>query len=182
MRYLVVERVRPDGNLQGRNRHGTVVNVSEVFEDLILSVPSGLQKRSSHSNDIVFRYIGKVPEYFPHPDHFSDPFFVALILQIALQPENIRRDVIRFRRLRSRAVAQHSRDCLRANFVAFVRQLLDHVVIAVLVRDEERSPDFAAIRVSPPRWENFLVLFEIVLINRAIKCENYHLRSLQQRQ
>jgi len=119
---------------------------------LVLGVTARLEVRRSHARDVAARHVGEVPQDLAHPDHLSDPLLVALVLEALLE-----------------------RDGLGADLVAVVRQLLDHVVVAVLVGDEEGSPDGAAVGVLAALAEDLLVVLDVVDVDGAVEGEQDHL-------
>lgn len=62
--------------------------------------------------------------------------------------------------------------------MAVVRQLLDHVVVAVLVRDEERSLELAAVGVLTILVEKVRVFLEVVEVDGTVKRDQDHLWGL----
>lgn len=60
-----------------------------------------------------------------------------------------------------------------------MRQALDHIVIAILVRDEERAPQRTVIGIQAILGEYLLIVIEIIVIYCAIKRHYYHLRRLE---
>lgn len=63
--------------------------------------------------------------------------------------------------------------------MAVVRQALDHIVIAVLVGDEERTPQRTVVGIQSILGEYLLIVIEVVVIDRAVECHYYHLRRLE---
>lgn len=63
--------------------------------------------------------------------------------------------------------------------MAVVRQALDHVVVAVLVRDKERASQRAIVRIQAILSKYLLIVIEIVVIYRTIERHYYHLRRLE---
>lgn len=62
--------------------------------------------------------------------------------------------------------------------MAVVRQLLDHVVVAVLVRDEERSLELTAVGVLTILVEKVCVFLEVVEVDGTVKRDQDHLWGL----
>lgn len=62
--------------------------------------------------------------------------------------------------------------------MAVVRQLLDHVVVAVLVGDEERSLELAAVGVLTILVEKVRVFLEVVEVDGTVECDQDHLWRL----
>lgn len=62
--------------------------------------------------------------------------------------------------------------------MAVVRQLLDHVVVAVLVRDEECSLELAAVGVLTILVEKVRVFLEVVEVDGTVKRDQDHLWGL----
>lgn len=75
--------------------------------------------------------------------------------------------------------SRYSRDCLRRDLVAVVRQALDHIVIAVLVRDEERTPQRTIVGIQSILGKYLLIVIKVVVIYCAVECHYYHLRRLE---
>jgi len=75
--------------------------------------------------------------------------------------------------------SRYSRDCLRRDLVAVVRQALDHIVIAVLVRDEERTPQRTIVGIQSILGKYLLIVIKVVVIYRAVERHYYHLRRLE---
>lgn len=73
----------------------------------------------------------------------------------------------------------HSRDRLGRNFMTVVRQALDHIIIAVLVRDEKRTPQGAIVGIQTILGEYLLIVIEIIVIYCTIECHYYHLWRLK---
>lgn len=96
-----------------------------------------------------------MPNDLSHSDHLSHPLLVALVLQTLLQGDGFRGD-----------------------FVPFAGELLDHVVVAVFVRDEEGSFDVAPVGVLVLLVEDLFVVFVVVEIDGAVEGEENHLGSL----
>lgn len=138
---------------------------------LILRISARLQERGPHANHFAFGDIGKVSQDFPHPDHLSHPFFVPFILQPCLEPMEQVKNV-------SSRETFHLRDSFGANLIPFARQLLDHLVIAVLMRDVEGALDGAPIGIESFAIEHLLVVVIILQIDGSIEGEQNHLRSL----
>lgn len=63
--------------------------------------------------------------------------------------------------------------------MAIVRQLLDHVVVTVLVRDKERSLELAAVGVLAVLVEEVRVLLEVVEVDGTVECHQDHLWGLR---
>lgn len=63
--------------------------------------------------------------------------------------------------------------------MAIVRQLLDHVVVAVLVRDEECSLKLAAVGVLTVFVEEVRVLLEVVEVDGTVERDQDHLWGLR---
>lgn len=182
VRDLIVESVRPDWHLQRRDPDATVVYVSEVLEHFVLSVAARLQVRRSHTDHFAGRDVAEVLEYLAHTNHLADPFLVAFVLQAFLKSEkrtirSAKRYISTLARLQS--TISYSRDRFRRDLVAVVRQALDHVVVAVLVRDKERASQRAVVRIQAILSKYLLIVIEIVVIYRTIERHYYHLRRLE---
>lgn len=76
-------------------------------------------------------------------------------------------------------VYHNLRDCFRSNFMAAVGELLDHLVVAVLVRNEESAFNIATVRIFTFSVEDLLVVFEIVQIDCSVEREKNHLGHLK---
>lgn len=76
-------------------------------------------------------------------------------------------------------ISHNSRHGFHGDLVAPVRELLDHVVVAVLVRYEERALDKASVGVLLAVREHLLVLVVVVLVDRPVKRQQDHLRRLR---
>lgn len=67
---------------------------------------------------------------------------------------------------------------MNCDLVSFPVRLLDGRVIAVLVRDKERSFDVATVRVFAFTIEHFFVEFNIVIINGVVESDSNHLGNI----
>ena len=67
---------------------------------------------------------------------------------------------------------------LRGDLVTLTGQLLDHVVVAVLVRNEERALYGATVRILSLLVEDLLVVVEIVQVDGTVEGHQYHLWHL----
>lgn len=63
--------------------------------------------------------------------------------------------------------------------MAVVRQTLDHVVVAVLVGDEERASQRAVVGIQAILGEYLLIVVKVVMIYRAVERHYYYLRRLE---
>lgn len=63
--------------------------------------------------------------------------------------------------------------------MTIVRQTLGHIIIAILVRDEERSLQRTIVGIQAILGEYLLIMIEIVVIYSAIERHYYHLRRLK---
>jgi hypothetical protein len=61
------------------------------------------------------------------------------------------------------------RDGLCAHFVAFVSQTLDHLIIAVLVRNEESPSDVTSVGILALLVEHFSVVVVVVQIYSTVE-------------
>lgn len=73
----------------------------------------------------------------------------------------------------------YSRYRLGRNLVTIMRQALDHIVIAILMRDEERASQRTVVGIQAILGEYLLVMIEVVVIYCTIECHYYHLRRLE---
>lgn len=60
-----------------------------------------------------------------------------------------------------------------------MRQALDHIVVAVLVRDEKCAPQWTVVGIQAILGEYLLVVIEIIVIYCTVECHYYHLRRLE---
>lgn len=60
-----------------------------------------------------------------------------------------------------------------------MRQALDHIVVAVLVRDEKCALQRTVVGIQAILGEYLLVVIEVIVIYCAIECHYYHLRRLE---
>lgn len=58
-------------------------------------------------------------------------------------------------------------------------QTLYHVIIAVLMGDEKCAPQWAIVGVQTVLGKDLLVMIEVVVIDRPVKCHYDHLRCLE---
>lgn len=179
VRNFVVECVRPDRYLQRRDAYATVVYVSEVFKHLVLSIATWFQVRRAHTDHLAGRDIAKVFQYLSHTDHLTNPLLIAFVFQTLLKPTKHLFRQQDYSRFDPECRSSYSRNRLRRNLMTVVRQTLDHIVVAVLVRDEERPPQRAVVRIQAVLSEYLLIVVEIIVIYRTVECHYYHLRCLK---
>jgi len=73
----------------------------------------------------------------------------------------------------------HSRDRLGCNFMTVVRQTLNHIIIAILVREKESASQRTIVRIQTILGKYLLIMIEVVMIYRTIECHYYHLWRLE---
>lgn len=71
---------------------------------------------------------------------------------------------------------------MNGDFVALSVHLLDRGVIGVLVRDEERCLDIAAVRILALTVENILVKANVVIVDGVVEGYRDHLRHILARE
>lgn len=73
----------------------------------------------------------------------------------------------------------YSRDGLGGDFVTVVGEALDHVVVAVLVRDEESSLERTVVGVHSVGVEYLLIVVKVVVVHGSVERQQDHLWCLK---
>lgn len=153
-----VQRVRPNRHTSQRRGDGGVVHEKLIGHHLELLVTADSEIRGSHADDGAVGDVGETLDDQSGAGHLRQPIVVrtlAPVLRILLVRQREHRDL-----------------------VAASMKILHRRIVGVLVGDEERTADLAAIRVLTLPVEDLVVEIDVVHVHGAVEGDRDHLRHL----
>lgn len=156
--HTEIEGVWPDGDAAERSRNRSIIDEELVRHHFKLLVAAYAKIRSTHTNDRSVGNIGKSFSNQTSSGHLREPVIVGAVgpvIGIILVRQGEYGDL-----------------------VAFAVQVLNGGIVAVFVRDEERTLDGAAVGILALTIENIFVQINVVYVNRTVERNGNHLRYL----
>lgn len=158
VRHPEVQRVRPNWHTSQRRRNGGIVHKELVGHHFELLVTADPKVRCPYADDGAIGDVGKTFDNQPGTGHLCQPVIVRTLAPI----------------LRILLVCQREhRDLMAASM-----KILHRRIVGVLVRDEERTADLAAVRVLALPVEDLFVEIDIVHVHGSVESDCNHLRHL----
>lgn len=157
--HAEVQCIRPNWHSSQRCRDRCVINEELIGHHFELFIATDTQIWSTNADDAAVSNVGKAFDNQTGASHLCQPVVVGSLRPVF------------------RVVFVGQRE--DGDFMSASVQVLHGRVICVLVRDEESSPDLAAVGILPLAVEEVFVQVDVVDVNGPVKRDRNHLGHLR---